>query len=81
MTLSTTRYDMLDAVIEALAEASAARLVLLRQCGTRISRKVIVTGGVQEGLGNFLYRDWGGGWKFRPVEEATLLGLGTIQPR
>ena len=39
--------DLLAAMIESLASASAARLPLLRQCGTRIRRRVMVSGGMK----------------------------------
>jgi sugar (pentulose or hexulose) kinase len=78
LTLSTTREDMLGAMVKALARASADRLPLLQCGGMRIGRDVYVTGGVQRGLGKLLYRDWGRGWRFKPVEEATLKGLAKL---
>ena len=80
LTLSTTREEMLRAVIESLATASAARVPLLQQGGVRIRRNVMVTGGVQQGLRDLLYRDWRGQWDFKPEDEATLRGLGCLQP-
>ena len=80
LALSTTREEMLRAVIESLATASAARVPLLQQGGVRIRRKVMVTGGVQQGLRDLLYRDWRGQWDFKPQDEATLRGLGCLQP-
>lgn len=80
LTLSTTREQMLAAVIEALAKASAERLELLRQAnrGLTIRREVFVSGGVQSGLAEVIYRDWPGRWSFREEEEATLRGLGRL---
>jgi len=82
LTLSTTRQDMLAAMVDALAHASSARLPLLQADGARrIDRNVYVTGGVQHGLGKLLYRDWGKGWRFKAVEEATLKGLARLLDR
>jgi xylulokinase len=81
LTLSTTRQEMLSAVIESLAAASAARLPLLSQGGVKMLRKVTVTGGMQGGLDKVLHRDWPGKWTFKPEEEATLRGLGTMAIR
>lgn len=80
LTLSTTREEMLRAVIESLAQASAARLPVLQQGGVSVLRQVMVTGGVQQGLRDLLYRDWQGAWDFRPEDEATLRGLGCLTP-
>lgn len=78
LTLATTREEMLSAVVEALAAASAARLPLLRQCGVHIRRRVLVSGGVQSRLQEILYRDWPGGWEFHAETEATLRGLARL---
>lgn len=78
LTLSTTREQMLSAVIESIAAASAARLKLLAGTGTKPSRSVVVTGGVSDGLGDVLHRDWGAGWTFTIEPEATLRGLGRL---
>jgi xylulokinase len=75
LTLSSTRQQMLAAVIESLAAASAARLPLLQSTGTRIRRSVLLSGGVQGGLANVLHRDWPGRWMFKEEDEATLRGL------
>jgi hypothetical protein len=71
---------MLSAVIESLAEASAARLPLLRQTKSPMRRDVVVSGGVQNGLDRILHRDWPGKWSFRTEEEATLRGLSCLEP-
>jgi xylulokinase len=81
LTLSTTRQDMLEAVIEALARASADRVPLLQSRGTKIRHNVFVSGGVQSGLADVLHRDWPGRWTFHAEDEATLRGLGALTPR
>jgi xylulokinase len=81
LTLSTTREQMLSAIIESLATASAARLPLLAAGGTKFLPKVYVTGGVSDGLDELLHRDWEGKWKFVSVNEATLLGVGKMVPQ
>ena len=78
LTLATTRDEMLSAVIESLAAASAARLKLLKATGAPMSRRVIVTGGVSQGMGDVLHRDWPGQWRFDEEREATLRGLGRL---
>jgi xylulokinase len=81
LTLSTTREEMLSAIIESLAAASAARLPLLAAGGAKFLPTVYVTGGVSDGLDELLHRDWGGRFKFVTVEEATLRGLGKMVPQ
>jgi xylulokinase len=81
LTLSTTREEMLSAVIESLASASAARLPLLAEGGTKFLPTVYVTGGVSDGLDELLHRDWEGRWRFEQVDEATLRGLATMVPQ
>src|SRR5207249_2319485 len=78
LTLATTRQQMLSVVIESLAAASAARLKLLSHAGVKPHRRVIVTGGVSEGLGDLLHRDWPGRWRFVIEKEATLRGLARL---
>jgi hypothetical protein len=78
LTLATTREQILSAVIEALAAASAARIELLRTRRARIDHLVLVSGGVSDGLGRLLHRDWPGKWRFFSEEEASLRGLGTL---
>jgi len=80
LTLASTREQMLGAMIEALAAASAARIPLLQAGGLKILRTVLVSGGVQGGLNKVLHRDWPGQWVFRTEIEATLRGLGTMKP-
>ncbi len=81
LTLATTREQMLAAIIESLAVASAARLPLLAWGGVKISRSVVVSGGAQDRLDKIMHRDWPKGWTFRAATEATLRGLGTIVPK
>ena len=75
LTLSTTRFDMLTAILNALAVASAARLPLLASRGVKMRRKVFVTG---RGFDQVLRRDWKGQWSFERTEEASLRGLGRL---
>ncbi len=82
LTLATTREQMLAAIIESLAEASAARLTLLeKQNDLPIGRTVAVSGGKSDRLDKLMHRDWPGKWRFKSVDEATLRGLGTLVPR
>lgn len=79
VTLATTRRQLLAAVIESLARASAERVELLRKTNrVRIDRHVVVSGGVQSGLHALLHRDWPGKWTFKIEEEATLRGLAAL---
>ena len=80
LTLSTTREQMLAAVIDALAKASGARLDLFSQLGVQIRRRVMTTGGAKGGLGELFHRDWKGRWRFYEEKEATLRGLAKLQP-
>jgi xylulokinase len=78
LTLATKREEMLSAVLESIAQASAARIDLLRAVGPKLKSNVVITGGVADGLGDVLHRDWPGRWTFKNEEEATLRGLGTL---
>jgi xylulokinase len=80
LTLSTTRRQMLTAVIEALAAASAQRVDLLRGANPRlkISRHVILSGGAHAALHDLLHRDWPGKWNYQTEDEATLRGLASL---
>ena len=80
LTLATSRDDILRALINSLACASADRLPLLRSRGVPLRRDVVVSGGVQNGLDKVLHRDWPGRWTFRVEDEATLRGLGMLTP-
>jgi xylulokinase len=81
LTLATTREQLLSAMVESIAKGSANRLPLLRATGTQIHRDVLISGGMAHLMSSVLHRDWKGAWKFSTVDEATLLGLGKIQPR
>jgi xylulokinase len=78
LTLASTRETMLAAVLDSLAQASAARLELLRDTGTPIDRRVVITGGA--GNNGVFHRDWPGKWKFQKEDEATLRGLAKLSP-
>ena len=75
LTLASTRENMLSAMIEALAQASAARLPLLDDGSTPLKRTVVVSGGAADRLDKLMHRDWPGRWTFKPVTEATMQGL------
>src|SRR5688572_8260120 len=81
LTLATTREDLLEAIIDALARVSAERLPLLQTRGTRMLRNVYVSGGVHDALERVLHRDWPGRWTFKSIDEATLRGLGRLEPK
>jgi xylulokinase len=78
LTLATTRENLLSAVLEALAAASAARVARLSAIAEP-RPAVYVTGGAATGV---LYRDWppcaGGPWRFEPLAEATLAGVSVL---
>jgi xylulokinase len=78
LTLSTTRRQMLAAVIESLARASAARIKLLATNPIKIRRQVVLSGGTTAGLSDLLHRDWPGNWTFKLESEATLKGLAAL---
>jgi sugar (pentulose or hexulose) kinase len=79
LTLATTREQLLTAVVDGLAAASAARVPLLT--AVRAPRPLVfVTGGA---AAEVMYRDWpapadGGAWTRRPVPEATLAGAAVL---
>jgi xylulokinase len=75
LTLATTRREMLKAIIDALAGASAERLPLLLSDRVKPLKRVVVTG---RGFDHVLRRDWRGKWRFAREEEATLRGLGNL---
>jgi xylulokinase len=79
LTLATTRDELLAAIVDSLAQDSAARLEMLRQPGVSFRRRVVVAGGVGRRLSHVLHRDWPGRWEFAiPPAEATLRGLGVF---
>jgi sugar (pentulose or hexulose) kinase len=75
LTLSTTREQLLSAMIEALASASAARIDIFKSLHVPMKHRVMVTGGGQNGLADLFHRDWPGKWNFYAETEATLRGL------
>jgi hypothetical protein len=79
LTLSTTRRQMLRAIIDGLARVSAERIGLLQTAG-RMGRNVVVSGGAGS-VGNVMRRDWPGRWRYREEEQATLRGLGLLTPQ
>jgi sugar (pentulose or hexulose) kinase len=81
LTLATTRDDLLSAMVDATAVASAQRLPLLEATGTKIGHNVLLSGGLARDLASVLHRDWPGRWKFKTVDEATLMGLARLVPR
>ena len=81
LTLATHRDDMLAAVVDAMAVASAARLPLLQGCGTPLGHDVLLSGGTAAELSAVLHRDWPAEFTFTTVAEATLRGLGQLVPK
>lgn len=81
LTLSTTRHDLLAAMLHALARASAERIELLRSGGTSIRRRVLISGGGGGALARLMHRDWPGRWSFWTEDEATMRGLAVLAER
>jgi len=79
ITLATTRTHLLSAIIEGLIRASSERLPLLAATGTPLLPDVAVSGGGDR-LDKILRRDWPGQWKFHPATDATMRGLGLLEP-
>jgi xylulokinase len=80
LTLASTREDLLSAMIEALAAASAQRLPLLAKQPVKIDHRVMISGGGSVGpLRTVMHRDWPGRWSFYDRDEATLRGLATME--
>ncbi len=81
LTLATTRTQMLSAVIESLAAASSSRLPLLEEVnGLKPLPDVFVSGGLAKNIKPVLYRDWPASFVFHAAPDATLRGLGAIEP-
>jgi sugar (pentulose or hexulose) kinase len=78
LTLSTSREEMLEAIVESLAAVSAARIPLLKKVDPKLSRRVMLSGGAQSALRHIVHRDWPGKWAFQIEEEATLRGLALL---
>jgi len=64
--VATTREQMLSAMIESLATASAARLPLLDDGSTKLLRTVVTSGGASDRLDKLMHRGLA-----RPVEVQT----------
>ncbi|HEY0008170.1 MAG TPA: FGGY family carbohydrate kinase, partial [Tepidisphaeraceae bacterium] len=73
--LAHTRDDILRAMLEGLAVASAERFGHFQRLGLRMRRDVLSTGGGNDILATLLRRDWPGRWTFREEEDATLRGV------
>jgi len=80
LTLASTRTQILSAIVEGLIRASAERLPLLAKTGTPLLPTVAVSGG-SDRLDELMHRDWPGKWRYRPVTDATMRGLGVLVPR
>jgi xylulokinase len=74
LTLAATRVDILRALLDALAEASARRLPLLAHAQPRFLPRVYVSGGGRT-LARLMHGRWAGKWRFHAVTEASLAGL------
>lgn len=75
LSLATTRREILSALIESLARASAARFERLAVNVVKPRDFVVTSGGSAKLLGSVLHRDWPGKWTFREEPHATLRGL------
>lgn len=78
LTLGTNRRQMLDAIIQSLARDSAARIGVLAGTGVKFLPRVMLSGGVQDGLATMMHSQWPGRWRYRVEQEATLRGLGLL---
>jgi len=79
ITLATTRTHLLSAIVEGLVLASAERLPHLAATGTPLLPDVVVSGGGDR-LDKILRRDWPGEWNFHSTTDATMRGLGVLDP-
>jgi xylulokinase len=80
LTLASTREDLLSAMVEALAAASAERLPLLAKQPVKMDHRVMISRGGSVGpLRTVMHRDWPGRWSFFARDEATLRGLATME--
>ncbi len=78
ITLASSRQDMLAAVCDALAKASAARLDLLLDVnGVKPRPTVVLTGGAADRT--IFHRDWPDRWRFRQEKDAVLRGLAMLE--
>ncbi len=78
LTLSTTREEMLWAIIESLIAASAERLTVLRRQAVDLKPTVATSKGTRSSLERLLRRDWPGRWRFRTIDQATIRGLSRL---
>ncbi len=79
LTLGTSRDAMLYAIIQSLLAASSDRIQLMKShVSVPMLPTVITTGGVLGGLDKAFHGDWPRGWRYRNVNEATLLGLAKL---
>lgn len=76
LVLSTSREDMLRAILVSLRDQSAARLDVLRGVCPKIDREVLVSGG--GGATAWLQSGWPGGFRFNRDDTATIAGLGRL---
>jgi sugar (pentulose or hexulose) kinase len=81
LSLGANRQMILSAVIESFAEASGARLALLKQCSRRLRRRVLISGGVDRHVAKIIHRNWPGSWQFHSENEAMLRGLSLLNPQ
>ena len=81
LTLASNREQLLSAILESLATASADRLPLLKATGTALRPQVMVSGGADDRLDKLMHRDWPGKWTYKAITEATMRGLGVLTPR
>lgn len=81
VSLGVGRLELLAAIVRALARISAERWPALRQACPRLGRDVLVSGGVDALLSGVMRRDWPKGFRYRSVNEATLLGLRVLAER
>lgn len=78
LTLSSSRDEILRALLDDLAMQSARRLETFKQLRLAMRPDVFVTGGGSALAAMVLRRDWPRRFRFRVEEEATLRGLYTL---
>jgi xylulokinase len=76
LALSTSREDMLRAILVCLRDQSALRLKLIAAQTTKLQREVLVTGG--GGATAWMQSAWPGRFRFHRDDSATLAGLGRL---
>ena len=74
LSLSTTRDDILAAMLTDLSAQSAARIRQWEKMGLTLNRTVLTTGGDAQ-VARAMRRAWNGQWKFVNQNHATLRGL------